>query len=453
MIPASLALMSIALVARGVVADESDGRQAPAAATFDQLAFYDRLHQTFQLLCGLAHQAYFDHFRDEPDKLAVVYYYAGRLAESQDDRTKAVEHFSRSFELSDKDSYYSFYSSVRLQELHEGTAATHATYTKLYSAFWGAGPQALMRSALGEVARTDTPDATDIAQYFVNQLGFQPHIVLQRGTPVPSPELPPEQWPHSPVLARCALYDPELLWVHRRLDERKSSGTVGKETVVGAEQLTAAQLAVRRLREQPENRELSLRKFLDRHRAAVWELGWLHRCRALDFERAGELAAAREGYLRAWAIGESLFSVADRGRMDRFSPVFLAELGDVYARLGRYDLMLRYMYSDQGLPARYEIAKPIAELARVAESLRLAGSDDTSAVDGDVVLPETVSQILFGQPVIDPPATSEPTLARAADRTNTWGWVVLGGGLGVLLVSVVWRLSAAWRRTTEIRRV
>ena len=461
---ASLITMTIALTAPAVAAAGSDGPPAPQDVALDEFAFYDRLHQTFQLLCGVAHQAYFDHFRDEPDNLGVVHFYAGRLAVSQNHVANAVDHFRQSFELADKESYYAFYSSDWLRRLNEGTVATKAAHTKLYDAYWGTGPQSWMRAALAYVVRTDISNPTDYARYFMGQLEFHPHIVLQRTTPVPAPELRPEQWSLSPMLAVCPLYDPELLWVHRRLAERKSSppsippqagrdGVRPVEAAGGVEPLAAAQLEVRTLREQPENRELSLRKFLDQHRTAVWRLGWLYRCRGLELERTGEQSAAPADYLRGWAIGDALFPVAMRGRLDRFDPVFLAELGDVYARLRRYDLMLRYMYSDVGLPARYEIARPIAELARVAEAVRLTRSDETLPEQAEELLPETVSQILFEQPVPKLNAGIEPTIASTRPRSSTWGWVFLGGGFLLLLIGIAWRLSLAGRRSAETRRV
>ena len=115
--------------------------------------------------------------------------------------------------------------------------------------------------------------------------------------------------------------------------------------------------------------------------------------------------------------------------------------------------MLRYMYSDQGLPARYDMAKPIAELARVAEALRLGRSDDTSAVDVDEVLPETLSQILFEQPVFQQQATSEPAVASVRTGSSMWGWVILGSGFILLVGGVAWRVSLVGRRAAEIRRV
>jgi hypothetical protein len=434
--------------------DDAPSKRAGVQAD-EPAQFHDRMHQTFVLLNHVVLPAYLDHFRDESDKLAVVHYYAGRLAWNEDDMDRSADHFRQCFLLAEPDSYYSFYAcnwlrdpdlERRVASVEEGRRIDE-TWKRLYDRYWGAGPQSWVRAANSTVGKTDSPQRADSARLFLNHLGNHPHIVLQRGMPVVTPDQKPEEWKLVESVARCPLYDPQLLSIHTRVAAREAGATTSVEPLDLPQELARSQLAVRALREQPEDRELSLRKFLDRHRTAIWRLGWLHRSTGLQQERSGDSAAARESYMRAWAIGDSLFPVSDRGRLDRFDRVFLAELGDVYARLGRYDLMLRYMYSDSGLPAQFDMARPVAELARVAESVRLARHDESAGEQLDEVLPETVSQILFEQPVM-PAATAVER--RSADSSN-WavrtGWMLIGVGGVVLLVAVATRLIRTKRRT------
>lgn len=373
-------------------------RDAVPAETPAEVIFHDRLHQTFLLLNQVAIPAYVEHFHDEPEKLAVVNYYAARLVEAQKQDAPRL--------------------ATPAGSLKESSSADETPRD-----VW-------MQAALGAALRNDL----DILEHHLGVLGAQPHTVLQRKDDAAN-------------TARCVLFDPELLWAHRRLWELKTGSRAPTAPPRVLDALAERQAIVRALREQPENSELSLRKFLDQHRQIVWELGWLYRCLGVEHEQAGDVSHARDSYLRAWAIGDALFPVSERGRLDRFDRVFLAELGDVYARLGRYDLMLRYMYSDQGLPARFEMARPIAELARVAESVRLARHDESAAEQLDEVLPETVSQILFEQPVMPPASAVATTIEGSSNLAVRVGWVLIGIGGVVLLVAVVWRLIRATRRT------
>ncbi|GEM_PF-6562627 len=434
----------------------ADGTPAPQAnPATDDVRFYDRLHQTFLHVTAVAIDAYLEHFADEPHKLAVVHYYAARLAQIENDHARAGEHFAKSFELAEPDSYYAFYSSVFLKEPEFGNAVAsraeadraETTYARMYQRFWGVGSQSWIRAAIGDVRRTDI-DATDYARLFINNAGLHPHVVLQRGVPVPAPELRPEQWALADDVARCPLYDPHLIWVHRQLAAR-AARTPLDDRETNREREVAAGL-VRRLRELPENRELSLRKFLDQNRADVWRLGWLHRSLGVKQSQVGDRTAARASFLRAATIGDALFSAAERGRIDRFDRVFLAELGDVYARLGRYDLMLRYMYSDQGLPALNHAAQPIAELARVAESIRLARGDAAAAELDDEALPPTVNEILFGGPLpTESPVAADAGSALGGGRTNALGWLLIGAG-AIVLLAAAWVTRQVRRRPTPI---
>jgi hypothetical protein len=438
-----------------VVAATAAPLAPPGADGADEARFYDRLHQTFLHLTGVAIDAYLEHFADEPHKLAVVHYYGGRLAQIENDRARAGEHFRRSFLLAEADSYYAFYASVHLKESEYGAAlrspaesqSVAATYARLYDQFWGAGSQSWMRAAMAYTHRTDITDAADYARLFINNVGFHPHVVLQRGVPVPAADLRPEQWVLAEGVARCPLYDPHFIWVHRQLADRAAS-TPLDDRETNRERAVAAGL-VRRLRELPENRDLSLRKFLDQNRADVWRLGWLNRSLGVKQAQVGDHSAARTSFLQAATIGDALFPPAERGRMDRFDRVFLAELGDVYARLGRYDLMLRYMYSDQGLPAINDLARPIAELARVAESVRLARRDTAAAELNDEALPQTVNDILFGEPLPSDPAPVEVAAALDGGSTNRFGWLLVGGGGLVLLGSIAWVVRVAWQRPSR----
>jgi hypothetical protein len=383
------------------LAGEEPPQSSVAAAVSTEVQFYDRLHQTFMLLNQVAIPAYMEHFRDEPEKLAVVSYYAERLTEAhKQDMPRRVRP-----EINEK-----------------GKAAGDNTPLHVW-----------MQAALGEARGNNV----EILEHHLGVLGARPHAVLQRT----------DEADVSATTARCVLFDPELLWAHRRLWELKTGGRVPVDPDRVLDSLVDRQAGVRALREQPENSELSLRRFLDKHRRLVWELGWLYRCFGVEQERAGDLSQARESYLRAWAIGDALFPVSERGRLDRFDRVFLAELGDVYARIGRYDLMLRYIYSDQGLPAQFEMAKPIAELARVAESVRLARHDESAVEQLDEVLPETVSQILFEQPVMPAAPEAEKSIADSSNWAIRAGWVLIGVGGVVLLVAVASRLIRANRRT------
>jgi hypothetical protein len=127
-------------------------------------------------------------------------------------------------------------------------------------------------------------------------------------------------------------------------------------------------------------------------------------------------------------------------------PLFLVELGDVYARLGRYDLMLRYMYSQDALPARMAMARPITELARIAESVRLARPDASSHELTEEVLPETVSQVLFDQPVLRGHRLAEHAAPGAMTRPRVVGWVLLSSGSVVLLGAFAWLIRRGYRR-------
>ena len=377
--------------------------QSPVAeAVSTEVQFYDRLHQTFLLLNQVAIPAYMEHFRDEPKKLTVVTYYAERLAEAQTQDGPRRESLA-----------------INARELAGDDTP----------------PDVWMQAAFGEARGHNV----EVLEHHLGMLGARPHAVLQRT----------DETDVAATTARCVLFDPELLWAHRRLWELKTGSQPPAQPQSVFNALADRQAAVRALREQPENSELSLRKFLDRYRLLVWELGWLYRNHGVEQERAGDVSEARESYLRAWAIGDALFPVSERGRLDRFDRVFLAELGDVYARLGRYDLMLRYIYSDQGLPAQFEMARPLAELARVAESVRLARHDESAGEQLDEVLPETVSQILFEQPVM---ATKvEETNAGSSNWPVRLGWILIGGGGLVLLVAVASRLIRANRRATQDR--
>ncbi len=391
----------VSLAVRPLAAEDVSQSPRLAAAGTDstEVLFYDRLHETFLLLSEVALPAYLEHFRDEPEKLAVVRYYADRLA------------------------------AVRGGDgARSGGAATAAPAADPNDK---APPDVWMQAALAAARRDDA----GTLEYQLGMLGAQPHAVLHRADA-----------DNASKTAACPLYDPELIRAHRRLWELKSQARAAAGPRRDAAALADRQAAVQALRREPANAELSLRRFLDQNRAPVWELGWSFRCVGVEHERVGDAAAARENYLRALAIGDVLFPVAERGRADRFDRVFLAELGDVYARLGRFDLMLRYMYSEQGLPAKYEMARPVAELARVSESVRLARPAETPSELDEETLPETVSQILFEQPVLRPRAAPPSADAEVGGRRGRLGWWFIAGGGGVLAAAVAWRLIGRYTR-------
>jgi hypothetical protein len=364
-----------------------------------EILLLDRLHQTFLLLNQVAIPAYIEHFRGEPENLAVVQYYAERL--------RAV-------------------TNGEAPKLPVAAPIPKGASSELHTPrnVW-------MRAALSELRK----GATDIAEHHLKVLGAQPHGELRRADET-----------RQANTARCVLYDPELFWAHRRLWELKTGHTAQVVPANVSQAIDQGHAAIRSLRDQSGERELSLRKFLDKHRHAASRLAWLYRCRGMELDRHPH--AARTCFLRAWAIADALFPASERGRLDRFDPVFLAELGDVYARLERFDLMLRYIYCDEGLPARYELARPVAELARVAESVRLGRADKTTAAHEEQELPETVSQILFDQPVVTP---SKPRPAQVVGNIETsgrvdlgWVFVVVGGCL--VCTAIAWGIVRVARR-------
>jgi hypothetical protein len=382
--------------------DAVDDRAIPQgssgrAAEFDNVLFLDRLHQTFLLLIQVALPAYREHFRDEPDKLAVVQYYTKRLTEVLDDRSTVLPSPPRSDEAIGSDAPRDVLMLAALAELHAGRS--------------------------------------DSAERHLKALGVEPHAELQRID---------DSMPTS--TARCPLYDPELLSAHRQLWQLKTGRPAPTAPSDVSHVLKQQHAAVQSLRQQVDDSELSMRKFLDKHRRVIWELGWMYRCRGMEL--VADPDAARVCFLRAWTIGDALFPVSERGRIDRFDPVFLAELGDVYARLGRYDLMLRYIYCDEGLSARFEMAKPVAELARVAESVRLARAEGSTDLPLEKQLPETVSQILFEQPVVNQPNPVSTNVARPApEQGNTnVGWILLASGACLIGGAITWRLVRMSRR-------
>ncbi len=408
------------------ISPDSPGSDRPANdPAIADVVFFDRLQQTFVLLNGIVLPAYLDHFRDEPDKSAVVHFYAGRLAEVQKDPARASEHFQKS----------------------AGVFLDRPTADKPPANSDGATPQQWMAAALATLAQAGRPKAevgyepAEILEHHLNNLGAKPHVVLQRRGISDGPD----------TTANCPLYDPELFFAHRRLWELKTKSSLTAEPSRIHESLAKAHARISQLRQQPTSREMSLRRFLDveSHRVAAREVFWLYRCLAVEQEKAGDPTAAHESLLRAWAVGDALFPVSERGRMERLDRVFLAELGDVYARLGRFDLMLRYMYSQQGLPARYEMARPVAELARVAESVRLARHDESAADQLDEFLPETVSQILFEQPVLNLPPGTRATIGSIwyFTRSGQIGWWLVGSGAILMMFPVAWFLSRAVRRS------
>jgi hypothetical protein len=360
---------------------------APPAAQSD-VNFYDRLHQTFLKLNDVVIPAYVDHFRDEPEKLAVVRYYADRLGEVH------------------KRSALSVREPAEIQPSSAGGALDES-----------APPDVWMRSALAQAHGSNA----DVLAYQLGVLGSRAHAVLQRA----------DESGDEARTARCPLFDAELLWAHRRLWELKTGRPAPAAPQNLRDAIAARHAAIVGTRQLPEKAELSLRRFLDQERQTVWELAWLYRCLGVEQERADDERAARQSYLRAWAIGDALFPAAERGRLERFDPLFLAELGDVYARLGRFDLMLRYMYSENGLPARYEMARPVAELARVAESVRLARPGERPSEDLAETFPETVSQILFEQAVA--PDAGGRVVASTEPPSRLGAYVVTGIGLTLLL--------------------
>lgn len=360
---------------------------------FDEILFFDRLHQTFLLLYQIAIPAYREHFRGEPDKLSVIQYYAERLAAVMKDEPTEAQ--------------------LAVPVASDGSPAAIAS------------ARTAMRAALTALAT----GITESAEHHLNLVGAKPRVELSRSDES-----------RGASTARCLLYDPELFWAHRRLRELKTSRALEMAPGSISQAMDDAHVAIRLLRGQPSERDLSLRKFLDKHRQAAWKLAWLYRCRGLELD---DPIAARVCFLRAWTIGDALFPVAERGRIDRFDPVFLAELADVYARLERFDLMLRYIYCDEGLPARYELARPIAELARVAESIRLVRGDQTADVHGDQELPETVSQVLFDQPVIAQPNLHITELNRTfeAPRGMRFGWLLVGIGGCLMCAAIAWGIA------------
>ena len=197
----------------------SDASAADAEAS---LILFDRLHQTFILLNHAVFPAYEEHFLDEPDKLATVRHYSTRLAETL--RSGSPTESSDSSEADSEDA-----------------SAEH-----------------LMRQALA-AARAGRQDLLD---RHLQRLGSQPHAVLQRLG---------DAW--SLATAHCLLYDPELLWAHRWLWELKIGRHAPGDPINVQDGLADRQMDIRRLREQPENAELSLRKFMDKYRSLVWELG------------------------------------------------------------------------------------------------------------------------------------------------------------------------------------
>lgn len=433
--------LAIVLGLVGAVADDTDAaRRAPDPA-LAEIILYDRLDQTFRLLNALAIQTYLDHFQDKPEALATVEYYAGRLAELEESIDEAFEHYRRSLVVR-----YD-HAAAWLSE-HDGKDGAlteeerRQIRLRLYKALnplflldiEGAAVAALKSARVGDV------ESLEESVQVLTDPRWRRSVSRNDDDQVSS-------------AAICVLHDPCLFWVQRRLAELRSGRKLPSAPAALTTALHDVHAAVRVLRDGSDDRELSLRKFLDKHRATVWQLGWLYRCRGLELERAGNATAGREHFVRAWAIGDALFPASERGRLDKFDPVFLAELGDVYARLGRYDLMLRYMYSDAGLPARFELARPIAELARVAESVRLARADDPASTSDDEALPETVSQILFELPV-EPSSRDRVSpvggTTTDAGSSHMWGWVFLSAGAAVLIGGLAWAVSRSSRRRAEI---
>jgi hypothetical protein len=374
------------------------GSDTVREAEFDEIVFFDRLHQTFLLLNQVALPAYLEHFSGEPDKLTIVQYYMDRLAEVLKGESIDNESSSR---------------------LVDGSLEADTP-----RCVW-------MRAALAELRA----GRTGSAEHHLSILGAEPQAELRRldGSAAAS-------------TARCPLYDPELLAAHCRLWQLKTGrqATAAPSNVM--QSLTKQHVAIQTMRRQPGESDLSLRKFLDKHRRLVWELGWAYRCRGLEL--VADATAARTCFLRAWTIGDALFPVSERGRIDRFDPIFLAELGDVYARLGRYDLMLRYIYCDGGLPGRHEMARPVADLARVAESVRLVHADESSELPLEKELPETVSQILFEQPVASQPnpVTSQAT-PRVQSHGLSLGWILVTAGGCLVCGAIAWRIVRLARRS------
>jgi hypothetical protein len=366
-----------------------------AQDTHDPVLFFDRLHQTFELLNRIALPAYRDHFRDDPEKLAVIGYYAGRLATDRNLR----------------------------HELPDASTLDASTEPD-------AARAKLMRAALAELRAGRAVDA----EVHLKELGVEPHIELQRV----DASMPANT-------ARCPLYDADLLYAHRELWRLKTGRPAPDQPASGAQSIAEQHDAIRAARQQAGDSELSLRKFLDKHRRLIWGLAWSYRCRGIEL--GADADASRVCFLRAWTIGDALFPASDRGRIDRFDPVFLAELGDIYARLGRFDLMLRYIYCDDGLPARYEMARPVAELARVAEAIRLTRVDGTDDLPLEKQMPETVAQILFERPVAVQPSPIASRVARPGSAKNAHiGWILLASGACLIGGAVVWRFVRVARR-------
>jgi hypothetical protein len=368
---------------------------------FDEIVFFDRLHQTFVLLNQVAIPAYLEHFSGEPDNLAVVEYYAQRLA-----------------------------SVLRNDPWRSGDPNSD-----------GAAPDenaprdVWMRATLSELAR----NSQQAAERYLKRVGSEPHAELHRMDAT-----------REANTARCVLYDPALFGAYRRLHELKSGRSLAPIGDNVSQSLEECHGSIRSLRDQPVERELSLRKFLDKNRSAVWQLAWLYRCRGIELE-AGS-AAARACFLRALSLGEALFPASERGRLDRFDPIFLAELGDVFARLERFDLMLRYIYCDNGLPARYELTRPVAELARVAESIRLMRADVTTVSHDEQELPETVSQILFDRPVLAQAGTAAKGTDSHFENGSglQLGWLLMGAGGCLVVVAIAWCAVRAARRPRHL---
>ena len=416
-------------------------RDPTPQTTPSEVLFYDRLHQTFLLMNQVVLPAYAEHFQDDPVSLSIVHHFEGRLAELRGDWRGALKSFHKSCTLVPMNYFYSCLSGERILADERSTEVLGQDELRRIQSMnkWTrmAFQQApFIEPALAAANRGDTQELSK----WLNRGGSSPALVLKRTSGVES----------SPLTAQCPVYDPELFWAHRRLWELKSGGGPPAEPGRIHDAIAERQLAIRARRERPEDAELSLRKFLDKHRQVIWELGWLYRCLGVELDQAGNAAGSRENYLRAWVIGDSLFPASERGRLDRFDRVFLAEVGDVYARLGRYDLMLRYMYSDQGLPAQYEMTKPIAELARVAESVRLVRHDETASEQLDEALPETVSQILFEQAVMAPVPAANQASTTGASGSSRLGWALVAGGGVVLLGALVWRLSRSTRPSVKL---
>ncbi len=401
---------------------------------------YAPMDRTYRLLLRIAFTAYLDHLRDEPRQAAVVCYFYGLLDAWEGREESAQKWFHKCIAL-DSGGEYAQRARCWLQlptETLPGPMSFELVRAGKLKQVPAEATPGNQLDLVHEAVRAAAVEDRTRLKVLLDAIGTKPQETLRR-----------TDLPQGSETAECELFDPALLWLYAQAAGVSGSHGSALNIQRAVDRLMRLHKEIADLRDRMPDGEMSLGRFVRQYRAKVRELGhlyWTVACSAVD--RNGALSRRLHDarlpnglpltpgvcLRRALEIDEALFAPDMRGGIECVEHTLLSELGDIYAKVGRFDLLLRYVYSSAGLPARYPPARIIASLAYIAEGMRLAAPQ---------LLPEPVAEtprerisdiLLHGTPSLPP--TREAT-------TSGIRWLVLSaaaflaagfGAIGLVLL-------------------